>query len=531
MTEQHPPASASTQETALSTAPVQRLHPMSWLFVLLRQLKQFIIPLLAFLIFGQGDKDEMYSLVFICIMAAYSIWQYYTYHYQLDEDSILINSGLLEKTRRRISFSRIHNVALNQSFLHRLFNVAEVRLESAGGQKPEAEMRVLRMRDAIALEQMIREQQLRQSGAKTLTAEIAPGDSAAAINIAGATPARTLYSMGFGEIMRLGFISNRGMVVVAAFLVAVAQTRPKFSKESTQQVQRDLTNIYTQTNQAISGHAQVTMLDLAIGTIVLIMLGLILVRGLSLLLAWFQYSGFKLEEEGRRLTMERGLFGRLRTSSPKRRIQSYHLSEGILHRLFRRQRLACASAVAEYGEQSRSLSELAPVATPANCNQLIQHLLPKAHWPTTQWQSIHRSAYLRELIWLLFLVGIIASGSLWMLAAPWSYLLIASATLVFLTTTIRNIRFTGFHYDGEVLSLRKGAWTRQWYLVESEKIHALRFSQNPFDRLFKTASLSIDIAGNMPYVRELTLHCVPIALARALQRQLLHDVAKRPLRW
>ena len=33
-----------------------RLHPLSWLFVLLAQLKQFILPLLVLLFAGRGDR-------------------------------------------------------------------------------------------------------------------------------------------------------------------------------------------------------------------------------------------------------------------------------------------------------------------------------------------------------------------------------------------------------------------------------------------------------------------------------------------
>ena len=35
----------------------RRLHPMSWLFVLLQQLKQFIVPLLVLLFLGRGDRN------------------------------------------------------------------------------------------------------------------------------------------------------------------------------------------------------------------------------------------------------------------------------------------------------------------------------------------------------------------------------------------------------------------------------------------------------------------------------------------
>ena len=38
--------------------PERRLHPWSWLFVLVQQLKQFIVPLLALLVFGGSGGRE-----------------------------------------------------------------------------------------------------------------------------------------------------------------------------------------------------------------------------------------------------------------------------------------------------------------------------------------------------------------------------------------------------------------------------------------------------------------------------------------
>ncbi len=111
---------------------------MSWLFVLLQQLKQFILPLLVLVVFGSGDRDELWPLIGVGVLVLLSLWQYFTYRYGVAGDHLVVRSGLLERSLRVIPFARIHNVALQQSFLHRLFGVAEVRLESAGGRKPEA---------------------------------------------------------------------------------------------------------------------------------------------------------------------------------------------------------------------------------------------------------------------------------------------------------------------------------------------------------------------------------------------------------
>ena len=90
------------------------------------------------------------------VLVVISVLQYFTYRYRIGRDGLSIREGWLHRSLREIPYSRIHNVVLHQTVLHRLFGVAEVRLESAGGQKPEAQMRVLRLDEALALESLIK---------------------------------------------------------------------------------------------------------------------------------------------------------------------------------------------------------------------------------------------------------------------------------------------------------------------------------------------------------------------------------------
>ncbi|MEO5962305.1 MAG: PH domain-containing protein, partial [Thermomonas sp.] len=112
-----------------------RLHPLSWLFVLFAQLKQFIVPLLALLLFGRGDRNELWPLIAVAVLVITSLAEYLTYRYRMTSDGLVVRSGWLHRSVRDIPFARIHNVNLHQSLLHRLVGVAEVRLEAAGGTK------------------------------------------------------------------------------------------------------------------------------------------------------------------------------------------------------------------------------------------------------------------------------------------------------------------------------------------------------------------------------------------------------------
>jgi len=137
-------------EPLAAGAPERRLHPLSWLFVLIQQLKQFALPLLVLLFTGRGNSWELWGLVGAGVLVVVSLAQYFTFRFRVERDGLVIRSGLLQRTLRNIPFRRIHNVALHQTLLHRMFGVADVKLESAGGMSAEGEMRVLSLADARA---------------------------------------------------------------------------------------------------------------------------------------------------------------------------------------------------------------------------------------------------------------------------------------------------------------------------------------------------------------------------------------------
>ena len=55
-----------------------RLHPLSWMFVLIAQLKQFILPLLVLLFAGRGDRNDLWGLIAVGVLVAVSLAEYFT---------------------------------------------------------------------------------------------------------------------------------------------------------------------------------------------------------------------------------------------------------------------------------------------------------------------------------------------------------------------------------------------------------------------------------------------------------------------
>lgn len=487
----------------------RRLHPWSWLFVLIQQVKSFALPLLVLLFGGRGNSWELWGLVGAGVLVLVSLGQYFTYRFRVDSDGIVIRSGLFQKSLRNIPFTRIHNVALHQTVLHRVFGVAEVKLESAGGVTPEGQMRVLSLADAHALEELVRIHGKAQGAAGAAAAEA--GDASS-----------VLLSLPTSEVIRLGLISNRGMIVVAAAFGLVAQTSGEMLGDALSGSAKSLMGLGKDMHLGLVGTV--------VGGLALVVMLLVAIRLLSVVLALLQFHGFTLTESGRRLSAQRGLLTRIRANMPRQRIQAWSLRESLTHRWFGRQSLVVDSASIQAVNDQRSLRDLAPVATPAVMDDLIRHLLPGASWPMRQWHPLHPRAWRRQFS-LPAMVVLAATAALVWYQGLWGLGVLALLPLLLLRARIWA-RHAGYSEESGLIAVREGWLDKRWRFAEVRKLQSLTLTQSPFDRRHGMASVHMDTAGANPFEPPLRIRYLPEAEARELRDRLAAamDAAATPAR-
>ena len=251
-----------------------------------------------------------------------------------------------------------------------------------------------------------------------------------------------------------------------------------------------------------------------------------LVRLLSVLLAFLQYHGFTLREDDARIRVERGLLARYRSSAKRRRIQSWSLHEGVLHRWFKRRSLRVQTASGQRGDPNQqSLKELAPIAPPVHCDALIRHFLPDAGWDALDWQPLHRRAWLRIAVPGLLLVLAASAALYWRFGATGLSVL---ALLPLQLWRARRIADACGHACNERLVAWRTGWlSKTWNFAEIGKIQAVRLAQSPLDRRLGMASLLLDTAGASPFGAPLHLRQLPAGVARELSARLVAQLARR----
>ena len=510
---------SARDEARLGAGGQRRLHPLSWLFVLLVQLKGFALPLIALLLFGQNDdRWQWWGLVAVAVLTLGAVLRYFTYRFRIDADELVIRSGVLQRNERHVPLARIQSVSLHRSLLHRIAGVAEVRLESAvGGSEPEAQMRVLSMADADALERLVEHHR----GAVPPLPTAPAGDRAAPVQQARVQArSRALLRLPPVELVKLGLASNRGTVLLAAAAGALAQFGGERVWERFGAWPGEAIGWFAAQGQHLGGWAALALAALLIASVV----GKVLAIALALL----RDFGFTLEQAGPRLSVERGLLTRVRASAPLPRIQHWTLRQGVVLRLFARSSLKVETAALRAGNEEQSLSDLVPIAPPDALDALLRGWLPD--WPGGfEFRPLHPRAWRRIALPPCVLTLAACGGLTGVFGTPG---LLALALLpCWIWLACRQAAAAGYAITEGYVARRSGWFDRRISFTRIEKVQAVRWVQSPFDRRHGMAGVRVDTAGAHPMGHRLHLMYLPEAEARAAFQRLGVRLAKTPWQW
>jgi putative membrane protein len=508
----------------------RRLHPLSIVFGLVAQLRTFAIPGILVLVSAgaAGWGWQLWAMPFLIPYALFIIVRYISFRYRYEENELVIRSGLIFRNERHIPYARVQNLDAVQNVFHRLFKVVEVRVETGGGQEPEAKMSVLPVAD---FEEMRRRVFAGRGG------EVAPAGDAAeapALEPSG----RTLLHLPPRELLLCGFLENRGFVILAAAFGLLWEVglidrlfgqifgEPKGSEKPGYSVVRALV-------AAVFGRG-----ELPLGRIALALAAfagfLLFIRLLSMVWALVRLYDFRITRIGEDLRTRFGLLTRIVTTIPLRRIQTLTILEGPLYRLFKRAsvRAETAGGGGEGGEESgkKQREWLAPVLRCGELAGFLREVMPELDLASVTWQSAHPRAYRRELKgWLIVATGISVP---FVVLLKWWHLSLLAILFVWCAIAVRfYVKQLGWAMtDGAVL-FRSGWIWRKITIARFTKIQAVAIHESPFDRRAVMARVRVDTAGAGDSSHRVDIPYLPRDVARHLCDLLTAQAARTAFRW
>jgi putative membrane protein len=494
-----------------------RLHPLSVPYRAARTVGNLVL-LFIFALFGIPqflDGALAFAIAGVLVvlgLLAIVGWQYAYYRrfsYDLTEDTLDVDAGVLSRRSREIPYGRIQNVEIERSVVQRALGLAEVRVETAGGSDTEAQFQFVGAAEADRLQNELSERK-RRSRADEAGTDVAGGTAAGASDTSAAgTPAERredLFEIAPRELVVLGLVSLDARILPLAFF-AIAPF---------------VSNI----ERLLGGSAGLAVL--AVPAIVLAIY--LATTGLSAAYAVTNYYGFRLWRIDDELRYERGLLQRFSGTIPLPKVQAVTITENLAARYVGYAALSAETAGFSPGQQGGSQAAV-PIARRDRVVELATEIEPVELGEFERPPRRARTRYVARYAIVLGLLTAIAYGATvagW--NGPWWAVLLATPLVpVAAHLKWRNL---GYALTEDHVVTRHGFWSRTTKIVPYHRVQTVADSQTIFQRRRRLATLHVDIAGSRSLASDdskaLDLDReVAAELRETIARRLLEDLAER----
>jgi putative membrane protein len=494
----------------------RRLHPLSFLFEIVSHGREMLLPGLFVLIAGARGSDswQIWVMVLFVPYALAAVARSLVFRYRLEADELVIRSGLIFRQQRHVPYARIQNIDAIQTIFHRALGVLQVRLETAGGEEPEAKLNVV---SQAAFEEL-------RSFVMAARGQIVRDETEP-------MPDTPLLHLSPRELAVCGLIQGRGLLVIGALFGLVWETGLADRISSMvfgEEIQGR--GVVRQMARAIFGGSIPPIGKLAL-TLAAFAALMIVTRVFSVGWALVRLYGFTLRRKGNDLRADFGLLTRVTATIPIRRIQSVTIHEGPVHRLFRRVSVHVDTAGGEQDESVKLQREwLAPVIRRGEVPRLLRDVLPSIAIANIDWQPVDPRGVRRARVSWIVLATLVSLTCV-MLLEWWTPALFLGMLGLGEIDARRSIRALGWSLTDEGVFFRSGWVWRRETIAPLSKIQAVALNESPFDRRHRMAAVQVDTAGTSSDGHRIDVPYLPRQTAADLASQLAAHAGRTAFRW
>ena len=468
----------------------QRQSPVAILLILYKVfrivLRQSLPIIVVVLLNPKSGRIDFWGLLFMglaTISAISSIMSYFRFFYFVDDTHFHIRKGWIVKSNISIPIERIQTIDFSQNPIHKIFNVVQLDVDTAGSASKEINLNALKLEDAERLRAFLYSKKGHINTEKgTIDLEIPRQE-------------RLLHKLELGELIKLGLVQNhlRTAGIIIAFGFTVYGEISEIFEKATNKFIEDTYGVIEE-NTMYS-----TILSISVLFFLSIIGSIIVVVGQNFNLRFtFSGKGYKVVK---------GLLNKKQTSISLNKIQLLRWSANYLQRRFNMVRLSIYQAASIMVNAKRAIS--IPGLRPSDVDSITEQVFSDLDFSEYQLLKVHRLYIVRRMLMLT--------------VAPLFIIIIANldqpirGAIITLVWLIISIIWSYYYYKNYTVKVFKegvmvehGVLTRRGTVLEWKNIQSIGLHQSPIQKrralntihLYTAAgSLSIpfieeDVAGN-----------------------------------
>ena len=439
--------------------------------------------LLIFLLKGESS-GKSYWLIFIVIAAligmVYSIINYFRYYFYLDKDELVIESGVLKRSKLNVPFDRIQTINFEQNIIHRIFNVVRLKIDTAGSSKAEFQFQAI---DSTTAEDL---RNLLLAKRKSVVTNIEKEESEAAEQVKE-TKFKTIMQLSLTDLIKAGAVENhlRSGGIILAFMYWI------WSSLDDAKI-----NIEDQVETTVSSAIGTGVYMILVLSIIFIVLSFIV----SMVKMVFTNYDLKFMRSKNGFKINAGLFTKKDTSALDHKIQVISWGDNPLKKLIGIKDLRLKQA------SSKEISTKSSIRVPS-CSEDHINLVRDTLYGKESFDNIHFSPIDKRYFYrnggILSLIFIATTALLAYFDLSFQASIVGVFGIFMVFTFYLSFRKKRYGYNNEMVVIRGGAYGDKTEMLPIYKIQSLSKKQTPYQRRNDLANLVIHTAAGkvaIPYI-------------------------------
>ena len=476
------------------------------IIIILQRLFVMIIksawPVFVFYFINPQSKIEYFmtliGIAAVALSTIGSLISYFTFYFRLEETELVMRSGLLNKTFRTIPFDRIQTISFTQNIIHRIFNVVQLDLDTAGSSGSELAIKALSHQKANSIKAFIldRKKSLPEQRDEQVDSEEYRDPLQPIISV---KPSRELLQLSISDLLKIGVSQNhlRTVGIMIAFIFGLTQYADELlSKEREEEIWLFL-----------------------FGSIIIVALLTILLFVAAFFLSLFntvlRYYNLRVLESETGYTITSGLFTKREQSAQHQKIQLLEWRNNPIKRFF--------------GISTLYLKQAASAAIKRKSTLVVPGCyLPQIETVRDSYFSDFDKKDFKEhpispliisrFVLYLGVVPVLIIGGIFLMKTWWAFLFLSWIPFVWLISKIYHKKWR-YGISPRGIYLTKGILGQRAAILRWYKVQSVTLKQSPFQRRKQLATLVFSTAGG-----NLTLPYIPLIHAKELRDYVLYKV-------
>lgn len=466
-------------------------------------------PLVAIFVVKRETKSWSFFAIIGAVLLTTLITKlinYFYFSYQVVDNELIIRKGWLSKSTTVIKLDKIHEVNLNQKFVHKLIGLYLVNIDTAGSAKTEIEINGIDFQKALALKDILTnsidlsddaiETTLYENNQQT---EEIPGNSKIKISLI------SLIKIGLTR----NYLQTFGLMIAFSFQI-IDQLQDFFYNDE-ESVYDD---IFQRSYDQYLGFLGIALVFALIFIVVIFNLARTLLT----------YYNYQINLKDKHLTASYGLTDSHIVSVPSKKVQMFQFQQNYFQKLMNLFEVKIKQ-VESTEDNNKKKGLVIPGANSLELSTIFQVIFDKSLLNFTNFHRPNKRVMFIKMLWLMLPIFIGLTIMYFTETLLFSWIILPFVILICLLIYL-GYRNEKLIFNDDFIVLKKGIWDITTTYLPFDKIQKITVSQSYFQEKRQIGSVNLHTAAGI-----VVLYYYNFNMLQPLVNEILYKIEKNKNSW